>query len=499
MPDRIWIGIDLGTQSVRAVAVDGTGALLSMAARPLTSRRDGRQHEQDPASWWTRTVEVLAATTAELPPGATARIAGVAVCGTSGTVTLTDADGTPRTAGLMYDDTRAGDLAARVQEAGAPLWERLGYRMQPAWALPKLLWWQERGLLRDGARLAHQPDVVTAGLAGHPVAADSSHALKTGYDLLGRRWPTDVLQELGIDPGVLPDVVPAGAVLAVVGAAAAARTGVPAGVPVVAGMTDGCAAQLAAGALVPGEWNSVLGTTLALKGVTRELLRDATGAVYSHRAPHGDLWLPGGASSTGAGALTELFPGADLAALTEDARRLRDVPLCYPLTGQGERFPFVAPEARGFWVDGEVERDLGFGDPAVGFAAVCLGVAHLERLCFDLLDDAGADVTGRVSFTGGGARNPWWNQLRCDLLGVPVRVPENAEPAVGMAVLAAGSVDGDLPAAAARMVRVRTELHPDADRADALAPGYDRFIDALAQRGWLDPRTAEHARRRAAA
>ena len=496
MPDRTWIGIDLGTQSVRAVAVDGTGALLAMRARPLTSMRDGRRHEQDPASWWERTVEALAATTAALPAGAAARIAGVAVCGTSGTVALTDPDGTPRTAGLMYDDTRAGDLAARVQEAGAPLWERLGYRMQPAWALPKLLWWQEQGLLRDGARLAHQPDVVTAGLAGHPVAADSSHALKTGYDLLDRRWPAHVLQELGIDPAVLPDVVPAGSVLAVVGASAAARTGVPAGVPIVAGMTDGCAAQLAAGALAPGEWNSVLGTTLALKGVTRHLLRDATGAVYSHRAPHGDLWLPGGASSTGAGALTELFPGADLDVLTDDARRLHDVPLCYPLTGVGERFPFVAPDARGFWVDGGVEREL---DPAVGFAAVCLGVAHLERLCFDLLDDAGADVTGRVSFTGGGARNAWWNQLRCDLLGVPVRVPENAEPAVGMAVLAAGSVDGDLAAAASRIVRVRTELHPDTGRAAELAPGYDRFIAALTRRGWLDPRTAEHARRRAAA
>ncbi|MGI5132134.1 FGGY-family carbohydrate kinase [Pseudonocardia sp. CA-107938] len=494
MPDRIWIGVDLGTQSVRAIAVDSSGVQLAMATRPLVSVRDGRRHEQDPASWWARAVEVLAETTAALPAGA--RIGGIAVCGTSGTVALTGPDGTPRTPGLMYDDTRAGDLAARVQEAGAALWERLGYRMQPAWALPKLLWWREQGLLRDGARLVHQTDLVTAGLAGRPVAADSSHALKTGYDLLDRRWPVDVLQELGIDPGVLPEVVAAGAVLGEVGAAAADSTGVPAGTPIVAGMTDGCAAQLAAGALAPGEWNSVLGTTLALKGVTRHLLRDATGAVYSHRAPHGDLWLPGGASSTGAGALTELFPGADLDALTDAARRLRSVPLCYPLTGHGERFPFVAPEARGFWIDGGVERELG---PDAGYAAVCLGVAHLERLCFDLLDDAGADVSGRVSFTGGGARNAWWNQLRCDVLGVPVRVPENAEPAVGMAVLAAGTVDGDLLGAAARMVRVRTELHPDPARAAALAPGYDRFLSALTSHGWLDSRIAAHARRRAAA
>ena len=134
-------------------------------------------------------------------------VAGVAVCATSGTVLLTGPDGTPRTPGVMYDDTRAGDLAQEVQDAGAALWDRLAYRMQPTWALPKLLWWRDRGLLRDGARLAHQPDVVTAGLVGRPVAADSSHALKTGYDLLAWRWPTDVLSTLRVDPAVLPPVV----------------------------------------------------------------------------------------------------------------------------------------------------------------------------------------------------------------------------------------------------------------------------------------------------
>ena len=79
----------------------------------------------------------------------------------------------------------------------------------------------------------------------------------------------------------------------------------------VSGATDGCAAQLGAGALSVGSWNSVLGTTLVLKGVTRELIRDPLGAVYSHKAPNGD-WLPGGASSTGAGVISRDFPGADL-------------------------------------------------------------------------------------------------------------------------------------------------------------------------------------------
>ena len=474
----VWVGIDLGTQSIRALAVDGAGKTVASARKPLRGSRSGTRHEQDPAAWWTLTAQALA----ELDLRAH-EVGGVAVCATSGTVLLTDRDGTPSTPGLMYDDARAGALAAEAQDAGVELWTRLGYRMQPAWALPKLLWWRDKGLLGPGVRLAHQPDVVSAALTGHPVASDASHALKTGYDLVEDRWPADVLSRLSIRDTVLPDVVRPGTVLGEVCAAAAALTGLPEGTPVVAGMTDGCAAQLAAGALEVGEWNSVLGTTLALKGVSTTLPHDPTGAVYSHRAPHGDLWLPGGASSTGAGAVRALFPDVDLDALTAAASRVVDVPLCYPLVGHGERFPFVSPEARGFLGAGPLAVT---GDPAVVFAAVCTGVAHVERLSFELLAAAGADVGGPVTFTGGGARNDWWNQLRCDVLGVPVRLPETPEPALGMAVLAAGALSGDIPAAAKRLVRVRATLEPDMTRHEQLTPAYEEFVAALADRGWWE-------------
>ncbi|WP_103341477.1 FGGY-family carbohydrate kinase [Amycolatopsis sp. CA-126428] len=491
--DAVWIGLDLGTQSCRALAVDDGGVTIAHAARPLHGHRDHNRHEQDPRAWWTAAADALAIVTAKI---GTRPVGGVAVCATSGTVLLTGLDGTPRTPGLMYDDARAGALAGEAQDAGADLWLKLGYRIQPAWALPKLLWWRDQGLLTGDVRLAHQPDVVAAALTGHAVESDSSHALKTGYDQLDRCWPQAVLERLRLDPAVLPPVVPPGTTLGVVCHDAAERTGLPVGTPVVAGMTDGCAAQLGAGALVPGEWNSVLGTTLALKGVSTTLLHDPTGAVYSHRAPYGDLWLPGGASSSGAGAVKSLFPGADLAILTTAAAEVAEVPLCYPLTGRGERFPFVAPQAQGFLGNGALDRPGTGTGAARAFAAVCTGVAHVERLCFDVLRGAGADVAGPISFTGGGSRNPWWNQLRCDVLGVPVRLPDDPEPARGMAVLAAGAAGGDIPAAARRLVRVRDTLEPDLARGAALAPGYDAFVTALADRAWLDPDVANQARQR---
>ena len=126
--------------------------------------------------------------------------------------------------------------------------------------------------------LAVTTDGTVAGsrLVGGPVATDLSNALKTGAHLIDETWPTDVVDALGVPADVLPPLVRPGTVIGHVSAAAAEETGLPAGTPVVAGATDGCAGQLGAGVLRPGSWNSVLGTTLVLKGVARELVRDVS-------------------------------------------------------------------------------------------------------------------------------------------------------------------------------------------------------------------------------
>ena len=317
----VWVGLDLGTQSVRALAVTADGTVAGSGSRPLHGRRDGPRHEQDPDDWWRAVAAAGREALRDVDPAA---VRGVAVDATSGTVLLVDREGTPLTPGLMYDDTRAAAEVDRVNEVGAAVWQELGYqRMQPAWALPKLLWLlREHADLAPRARLAHQSDLVTSRLVGGPVATDLSNALKTGAHLVDETWPTAVFDALGVPSHVLPPLVRPGTPLGTVCAAAAAETGLPVGTTVVAGATDGCAAQLGAGVLRPGSWNSVLGTTLVLKGVSRELVRDPSGAVYSHKAPSGD-WLPGGASSTGAGAISRDFPGADLDDLNAWARPTR--------------------------------------------------------------------------------------------------------------------------------------------------------------------------------
>jgi sugar (pentulose or hexulose) kinase len=496
----LWVGVDLGTQSVRVTVVDSSGAQIAAASRPLHGSRDGIHHTQDPQEWLRQTRAAAAEAIGGLPAAMRTSIQAIATCSTSGTIALADGAGL-HTEALMYDDARAVGLEAEIQDAAPDLWERLGYRVQPSWALSKLLWLQRAGRLRSDTRVLHQADVIGEDITGTPVAADWSHALKSGYDLLGERWPTEALDTLRIDVSTLPDVVSPGSILGSSSRLWEEYTGLPAGTLVVAGMTDGCAAQLGAGALDVGDWHSVLGTTLVLKGVSAGLVRDDAGAVYSHRAPeHG--WLPGGASSVGAGVLGTLFGAVDLDALASRALARWSspsaFPLAYPLAGQGERFPFVEPDARGFIDLGRTGRrterpltDAGDIDEADLLTAVFAGVACTERLCFETLAALDAPLTGRLSTSGGGARSKVWLQLRANTLGQSIAVPASAEGSLGMAILAAwgtrqdrGAADS-LGQAARTMSSIARVVDPEPSGAAMMNDVYGTFRARLAQKGWI--------------
>ena len=471
------------------MAVSLTGEVLGLGAQPLTSHRAGVRHEQEPEEWWTATAAACRVALAGLPRE---NVRGLAVDATSGTILLMDDAGRPVTRGLMYDDTRAVEETKRVNAVGGAVWSRLGYnRMQPAWGLPKLIWLlrENREVVTRPTRLAHQSDFITHRLAGEMVATDTSNALKTGCDLFAEDWPREVFEVLDVPSEMLPPVARPGTRLGSVCAEAAEATGIPAGATIVAGMTDGCASQIGAGALRTGSWNSVLGTTLVLKGVAPELIRDPLGVVYSHRAPDGG-WLPGGASSVGAATTAWGFGGRDLDELSGRASVLGPAgAVAYPVAGRGERFPFHAPEAAGFFL-GEPRDELDH------YAALLQGVAFIERLCFDYLDLLGAPTGGDLRLTGGGAKSRAWCQLRADILGRVVKIPENAEAALGMAVLAAAE-GRDVAGTAAAMVRIRETLDPQPERTRIFLAPYLRLVDEFAHRGWLAPDVAAHARTRA--
>jgi len=479
----VYLGIDLGTQSARVMAVTEEGFITASASYPLTSTRDCARHEQDPEQWWRAVVVCARTVMSEL--GSQCEVKGLAIDATSGTILLMDDQLRPLTPGLMFDDGRALDEAAEVNRAGEGLWSELSYRMQPSWALPKLVWLARNGKVAKDARLAHQNDFINARLAGRMLASDSSNSLKTGFDLIRMQWPWKILDALALEQRLFPEVVLPGVQIGEVSAAAYELTQIPAGTPIFAGMTDGCAAQIASGATTVGSWNSVIGTTLVIKGVTQQLLHDPLGVVYSHRSADG-MWLPGGASSTGAGVIAREFPDADLDALNRAAQQMGPVCLvAYPLAGKGERYPFVAPEAEGFVIGQAASTEEKY-------AATLQGIAFIERLAFDALRKIGAPTYGSFTISGGATKSEALNQIRADVMQRTISVPCITGGAFGMAVLAAAH-DSSIAEVTKRMVRIERTIEPRRSFGD-YADQYAVLVDGLARRGWLPQDIAEFSR-----
>ncbi|MEP6651041.1 MAG: FGGY-family carbohydrate kinase, partial [Lapillicoccus sp.] len=305
-----------------------------------------------------------------------------------------------------------------------------------------------------------------------PVAADTSHWLKAGIDLTARRWPLDAMRAVGLATDALLELVLPGTRLGTLDVDIARRLGLPDDVLVVAGMTDGCTAQLASGAMRDGDTMGVLGTTLVIKAVTGTPLDTDDGAVYSHLAPDGRYWA-GGASNSGAGVLAAEFAGEDLAALDEQAAGEVATYVRYPLSVVGERFP-VANRGMPPLADGRPQSRLD------AYRATLEGVAFVERLGLERLQALGVTPRRHV-LAGGATRSVVWNGIRATVLVplVRVSVARSASSGVGAAILAAHALSGPgtpLSKTVDRLVPPTEPVEPIAAQRDSLERAYQRFL-----------------------
>lgn len=472
------VGVDVATANVRVQVHDQAGARVVSASRRLPEpvHSSGGRSEQDADAWWPAVRDSLAECTAAL--GArSADIAALAISATSGTVVLADRHGEPVGPALMYDDRRATAEALTAERVGADRWRRMGITFSAGSGLARIA---RLAAQRpdDAALVCHTPELIGWRLTGHPVAADASHALKSGYDVVQGEWAFEVFDALGVPVGMLPEVTRPTAVLGVVNTQAAEMTGLPIGCEVRAGMTDGCAGQLATGAVDIGDFVTVLGTTMVLKGVSDQLVHDPTGAIYSHRHPDG-AWLPGGAANIGGSALSDVDSG-ELAELDREAiLRGPASTLNYPLRGVGERFPFLAERARSFRLGAPEDR-------IDEYRSRLEGVAFCERFALERLARLGAPAIGSLRTAGGGARSAAWSSIRASVLNRPVLRVCGAGTASGAALLAAaGSLHRDLSTAAAAMVPSGELLEPASEEVEPLEKAYQRFVAELESREWI--------------
>ena len=471
----LYMGLDVGTQGVRCVVSDEKGRLAAAKSTPfevLNVSGHAGWYEQEPGHWQGAAEDAIAGCMAQLRDAGRApeEVAAISIDGTSGTVVALDGEHRPLTRGIMYNDPRAKAEAARIHAAMGAQEQKLGYTFGASYSLPRVLWVKEHlpGVYEQTAVFAHQADYIAGLLCGEYAVSDYSNALKTGYDLIDERWP-EALAGLDIDARKLPRIVRPGAPIAPVTPQAAQRLGLSTRTVVVGGSTDGYASALAAGAVKPGDWASIIGTTFVLKGVTERLVIDPNGSSYSHRLPTG-AWLLGGASNIGGRTLNGCTGGRAFDALNAEAAAMVPTGVrCYPLPGRGERFPFVDANCEAFYI----------GDITGGrlYPAVMEGVGFAEKLAFDHMAALGCAVGDVIRTTGGACRSDLWLRIRASLLERQLKVPGVVDAAMGSALLAASHDMGGLERAAAEMITYVKSVDPDPALTEPYREIYGKFLE----------------------
>ncbi|AXY76868.1 carbohydrate kinase [Paraflavitalea soli] len=480
MSEAYFIGIDIGTQGARVVLLDEVGQQLAAKEEvfPLNERS---REEQSPDIWWDCCCRLIPELVKEVQDKIPLdKIRAVAVTSTSGTIIPLDRNFNPLHPAIMYSDPRSGKQAAFC--AAIALKEiKEGYTaFNASSGLPKMRWFLDQYPDRAAQlyKFIHAADFITGRLCGEYGVTDYTNAMKSGYDIHQYKWQEYIVKQIGIRKEWLQEVRPSGVPLGTIKTDLTTQWGLPEGIIVTTGMTDGCASQVASGAVSPGQWNTTIGTTLVIKGVTGQAVADPSGVIYNHRHPTG-YWMPGGASNTGADWVSKLFAGQDLQQLSEQAAtKLPAASLAWPLIQQGERFPFKAPQAVGFWPEGDLVEK---------FTACMEGVAFIERYAYERIASLSGEKIERIFSAGGGSNSDTWLRIRSAVINVSVCKMKNVSGAAGAAILAASrSFYSSLQDAAAAMVSPELTVQPSPPLVNAYDLKYKLFIDELKARKILN-------------
>jgi xylulokinase len=437
------IGLDLGTAGSRAVAVGPGGRVLCVASAPHRSLLTGAGRvEQDPADWWASAAGCLRTVTAQVGRAPLA----VAVSGQMDGPVLIGGDGQVLGTCHIWADSRCTAECGRITErlGAGRLISVAGKPAVPAYTAPKLLWIKTH----EGARLAATRRIVlpkdylrwrlTGVLATDP--SDASNTLL--FDVVRRHWSSEIIAELDLPAGILPDVAESGEVTGWITAAAAAATGLGEGVPVVAGAGDSITAAVA-NALVPGgPVLTVLGSAGNVSAVFAAPQIDPAGRVHTGCHATAGTWIATGVQQAAGLALQWLrglfapagsgpdHPAAAGAEVSyEELSALAGA--VQPGSGgltflpylAGLRSPAYDPAARGAFTGLSVGHTAGHL-----VRAVMEGVSFAQRESVEVLADLGVTVRSVVT-AGGGARSPVWRAIQAGVLGVPVAYYSGPGPA----------------------------------------------------------------------
>lgn len=452
---KYLIGVDIGTQTTKAVVVTLDGEVLGSAQeeysveQPLPSWA-----EQWPQVWEEAVYKAIRAAIekAKIAPSDVAAICFSGLYGGSGIPV--DREMRPLRPCLIWMDRRATEEVQWVKENVdlEKLFKITGNFVDTYFGYTKILWIKrhEPHIWKKVYKFVPPTNYIEYQLTGN-LAIDFSSAGNLGglFDLRTRSWSEEMSKALGIPLELLPEkLVPSTEIIGELLPKAAAKCGLVPGIPVVAGGIDAPVATLSAGAIEAGDNVAMMGTSTCWGVVHQgEGLSPNLVSMPHVVNPHEEIYTWGGAATSGAIVrwFRDNFGQSEKEAATKlglDPYQLLDlgaekIPpgssglLVLPYF-MGERAPLWDPQARGV-----IFGLTLYHTKAHVYRALMEATAYSLRHSIETGEECGLQVKKEVRLVGGVAKSRIWPQILADVLGRPVVVPSgNVEAPLADALLA---------------------------------------------------------------
>lgn len=432
----MYLGLDLGTSSVKAIIMNEQGDVVTSYSVPLAiSRPHPQWSEQDPLHWWQATEEAVLQLGCHFPMD---QIEAIGLSGQMhGAVLLDDQQAVLRPA-ILWNDGRSFKQC-QMLEAQYPQFKKItGNLVMPGFTAPKLQWVAEHEpeIFQHIAHVLLPKDFLRWKMSGNFASDMSDSAGTLWLDMQKRDWSDELLKATGLTRRQMPTLFEGNQITGYLLADIAKKWQMKQ-VPIIAGGGDNAAGAIGVGVYQPGQAMLSLGTSGVYFVVSEQFLQNSDNAVHSfcHALPN--TWHLMSVMLSAASCLDwvcQLTGIESVSAMFEEVEHatFADSPLLFLPYLSGERTPYNNPNAKGiFWgLTHEHQRaDL--------CQAVLEGVSFALRQGIEVAENAGQSADN-ITLIGGGARSEYWRQQLADITGKTLDYRQGGDvgPALGAARLA---------------------------------------------------------------
>jgi len=488
---------DLGTSGNKATLfpLDGSPATSSLFEYP-TNYPFTNAVEQDPNDWW-KAVCVSSQRLLEKTGANPNDIAGMSFTGQGMACLMVDRDGNPLENAMIWADSRSIKEEAEIERriGKEKFYRTTGHRISASYAPPKLMWAKENNgdAFRKTYKILQPKDYIILKLTGNFVSEYSDANMAGLLDINNLKWAVDILKELGIPEGILPDLYPSTAQVGKITEKASREIGLPQGIPVIAGGGDGSCSTAGAGVYEEGSAYAALGSSSWICMATKEPFFDPQMRTFNLVHLDSKLITPCGTMQA-AGFSYNWYRGTFFKKEAEEAKEknqnpyeIMDKGVLESVPGAGGLFylPYLLGERSPWW-------NLDARGAIIGLSmtskkedvsrAILEGVAMNLKIILDILEtQENAANPEKITMIGGGAKGKVWLQIFSDVWQKKLDVPHYTDDATSLGAAICGGVGvGAFKdfSEAMRLNPVREVIIPNKEFAPRYKELYSIFTDA---------------------